>query len=357
MNAIDLCERGLVPDVLARAGMRRLIAQRLRDESQRDGPDARALWIATLRESPVAIQTQVANEQHYALPADFFAMHLGPRLKYSCCLYPTGRETLAQAEEAMLQCYAERARLCDGQRILDLGCGWGSLSLWLAQRFTRSRIVALSNSSSQRAFILRRARELGLLNLEVITADVASFDFSPEQLGDGFDRVLSIEMFEHMRNYQRLLARIARWLKREGRLFVHVFAHRRLSYPFEARDGSDWMARHFFSGGLMPSQALLGRFQDDMRLLREWRIPGTHYARTANQWLAALDARRGQIQQLFAAGADPAQAARQVQRWRMFYMAVAELFGYADGQEWGVGHYLFAPNLAPNLVAGDGRPQ
>jgi cyclopropane-fatty-acyl-phospholipid synthase len=339
MNVIELCERGLVPDVLARVGMRRLLAQRLADERAGDAAGRYRALVRELRQSPVAIHTQDANAQHYEVPAEFFRLHLGPRLKYSCCLYESPSATLAQAEDAMLELYAQRAGLADGQRILDLGCGWGSLSLWLARKYPRAHIVGLSNSGGQRAFIEQRAREQGLANLRIVTANVVDHDFRPDEAR--FDRVISIEMFEHMRNYAALLARIARWLAPGGQLFVHIFAHRTLAYPFEVRDGSDWMSRHFFTGGLMPSGHLLAEFQDDVRLEQQWWVDGTHYERTANDWLAGMDAERARILAVFR-GAYGADAARWVQRWRMFYMAVAELFGYRDGAEWGVAHYRFA---------------
>jgi cyclopropane-fatty-acyl-phospholipid synthase len=338
MSVIELCERGLVPDPLARFGMRRLIAQRLADESAGDAAGRHRALVRQLRESPVAIHAQDANAQHYEVPAEFFRLHLGPRLKYSCCLYETPAATLAQAEDAMLEQYVQRAGLADGQAVLDLGCGWGSLSLWLAQKFPRARITGLSNSHGQRAFIEQRARERGLSNLRVVTANVAEFDFPPGEAG--FDRIVSIEMFEHMRNYATLLARVARWLAPDGRLFVHVFAHRALAYPFEVRDGSDWMSRHFFTGGLMPSRDLLAEFQDDLVLAQRWWLDGTHYERTANDWLAGMDAQRAAILAAFRP-AYGAEAERWVRRWRMFYMAVAELFGFRGGTEWGVGHYLF----------------
>jgi cyclopropane-fatty-acyl-phospholipid synthase len=351
MNVIDLCERGLVPDALARFGMRRLVAQRLQEEAAGDVAGRHRALVQQLRESPVAIHTQDANVQHYEVPAEFFRLHLGPRLKYSCCWYDAADTTLAQAELAMLELYLQRAQLADGQRILDLGCGWGSLSLWLAQRLPGARITALSNSHGQRAFIEQRAREQGITNLRVVTANVAEFDPSQRAadaalLGTGFadgfvfDRVVSIEMFEHMRNYATLLAKVACWLAPGGRLFVHIFAHRELAYPFEVRDGSDWMSRHFFTGGLMPSRQLLGEFGDDLRLAQQWWVDGTHYERTANDWLAGMDAQRDEILAVFR-GAYGVEAERWFQRWRMFYMAVAELFGFRDGREWGVGHYLF----------------
>ena len=341
MDAIDLCERGLIPDPLARFGMRRLMARRLADESAGDARGRYQALVRSLRESPVAIHTQAANAQHYEVPAEFFRLHLGPRLKYSCCLYGPRAQTLAQAEEAMLQLYVERAGLADGQRILDLGCGWGSLSLWLAERFPRAQVVGLSNSHGQRGFIEARAAQRGLSNLRVVTGNVVEFDFPAHGVEAGFDRVVSIEMFEHMRNYAALLAKVSRWLAPGGALFVHIFAHRALAYPFEVKDGSDWMSRHFFTGGLMPSKDLLTEFQDDLRLDRQWWVDGTHYERTANDWLAGMDAQRERILEVFRAGYGAQDAARWVQRWRMFYMAVAELFGYRGGAEWGVGHYRF----------------
>ena len=342
MTPIELCERGLVPDGVARFFMRRLMAQRLREEGAHDAERAAQrmqAWLGQLRASPIAIATQAANRPHYEVPAAFFEQHLGPRLKYSCCLYPRGDEALAQAEDAMLALYAERAQLADGMRILDLGCGWGSLSLWLAERYPRSQVVGLSNSHGQREYITRRAAGRGLANLRILTGDIVDFDFPADGISEPFDRVISIEMFEHLRNYGVLLARLARWLTDDGRLFVHIFAHRQLSYPFEVRDASDWMTQYFFEGGLMPSAGLLLNFQDDLQVQRQWWVSGTHYEKTANHWLEGMDRARDGILPVFE-HAYGAQARIWVQRWRMFYMAVAELFGYAHGEEWGVAHYL-----------------
>lgn len=339
---IRCCERGWLPDALVRAGMRALMRGRLRDEHAGDG-ELRALafsrLLAELRASPIAIETEAANRQHYEVPTAFFEAHLGPRLKYSCAYYALGQETLAEAETAMLELYAARADLADGQRILDLGCGWGSLSLWLAERYPRASIVALSNSYGQRAHIEAQAARLGLTNLRVVTGNIADFEFAPGEAG--FDRVLSIEMFEHMKHYGLLLAKIARWLRDDGKLFVHIFAHPTLAYDFAVRDGSDWMSRYFFTGGTMPSAALLLYFQDDLQIRQQWWVNGTHYRRTANHWLAGLDAARERVMPILAVTYGEADAALWFQRWRMFYMAVAELFGYANGSEWGVAHYLF----------------
>jgi len=347
MTLIQLTERGLFPDVLVRAGMRKLISQRLTDPDNVDG-ERRAqrynAWLDQLRASPIAIETQAANQQHYEVPADFFHLHLGPRLKYSCALYPRGDETLAEAEENMFALYAERAGLRDGMRILDLGCGWGSLSLWLAEKYPRSQIVGLSNSHGQRQFIEARAQQRGLGNVRILTGNVVDFDFPCADVEIGFDRVMSIEMFEHMRNYDLLLAKIARWLKPEGRLFVHIFAHKLLSYPYEVKDETDWMTQYFFLGGIMPSENLLLNFQDQLRVERQWWVSGQHYEKTSNHWLAGMDAAKARIMPVFETtyGRD---AAIWFQRWRMFYLAVAEFFGYAGGNEWGVAHYLFAPRV------------
>jgi len=347
MTLIQLTERGLFPDVLVRAGMRKLISQRLTDPDNIDG-ERRAqrynAWLDQLRASPIAIETQAANQQHYEVPADFFHLHLGPRLKYSCALYPRGDETLAQAEEYMFALYAERAGLRDGMRILDLGCGWGSLSLWLAEKYPRSQITGLSNSHGQRQFIEARAQQRGLSNVRILTGNVVDFDFPSADVEVGFDRVMSIEMFEHMRNYGLLLAKIARWLKPEGRLFVHIFAHKLLSYPYEVKDDTDWMTQYFFLGGIMPSENLLLNFQDQLRVERQWWVSGQHYEKTSNHWLAGMDAAKARIMPVFETtyGRD---AAIWFQRWRMFYLAVAEFFGYAGGNEWGVAHYLFAPRV------------
>ncbi|AOY99676.1 cyclopropane-fatty-acyl-phospholipid synthase (plasmid) [Cupriavidus sp. USMAHM13] len=341
---VKASERGWLPDWLIRFGMRQLMRQRLIEEGQDDGEfrsDRTRRLLDELRQGPIAIATEMANQQHYELPPAFFAAHLGPNLKYSCCLYPSGAESLQVAEEAMFQCYAERAKLADRQTILDLGCGWGSLSLWMAKRYPRATIVALSNSHGQRQWIEARAAELGLGNLTVHTGDIVEFDFPDMPSGGRFDRVVSIEMFEHMKSYGSLLAKVARWMKADAMLFVHMFAHRTLAYHFEVRDATDWMSRHFFTGGTMPSEALLLHFQDDLRVERQWWLSGEHYARTAGHWLAGLDAARGQLMPILAQAYGEAGAPLWFQRWRMFYMAVAELFGYGGGNEWGVVHYRF----------------
>jgi cyclopropane-fatty-acyl-phospholipid synthase len=330
----SLLERNLLPDPLLRFGIRRLLAQRIREESARYD---RAAYVADLKTRALAEQTRAANEQHYEVPTRFYQLCLGRRLKYSGCLYPTGRETLDQAEEAMLALYAERAQLADGQRILELGCGWGSLCLYNAEKFPRARITAISNSRTQKEFIDAEAKRRGLTNLEIITCDINAFDTAPAQ----FDRVVSIEMFEHLKNYQRLFANIARWLRPGGLLFTHIFTHSRLSYHFVARDASDWMSRHFFTGGQMPAHDLLLQFQDDLQLVADWRVNGTHYQRTAEHWLKNMDAHRAEILPLFAETYGAAHAEKWWAYWRVFYLSCAELWGYHHGEEWLVSHYLF----------------
>ena len=337
---IGWAERGMLPNTAIRFGIRRMCAQRLREECAEDAAEVSnrvQRRIDELRAAPVAIHVDAANAQHYELPARFFELCLGKRLKYSSCYFETGNETLDEAEEAMLALYGERAELSDGQTILELGCGWGSLTLWMAGRFPNSRITAVSNSRSQREFIEGQCRARGYANVRVITHDVNTLQLDPAQ----FDRAVSIEMFEHMRNYETLLGRIARWLRPGGKLFVHIFCHRELVYPFETDGDDNWMGRYFFTGGLMPSADTLLWFQDDLRIDRQWRLSGTHYERTANAWLANQDAHADEVMRvLVEAYGDDAKVWNQ--RWRMFWMACAELFGYRGGNEWMVAHYRFA---------------
>ena len=337
--SLELAERGLVPDALLRFGARRLIGARLREEYRDDAERASRRYAALLKElraSPLAMQTDAANRQHYEVPDDFFRLVLGPRLKYSACYWPPGVAALADAETAMLELCARRARLEDDMRILDLGCGWGAFALWAATRYPRSRILAVSNSASQKTFIEARARALGLDNVDVLTRDVNDLLFD-----ERFDRVVSIEMFEHVRNYSTLLERISGWLAPRGKLFVHIFCHRHLMYPFADQGDADWMARHFFTGGLMPARDTLLHFQNSLRIERRWELSGEHYRKTAGAWLANLDAARSAAALALGGDTDAVAARRALQRWRMFFIACEELFGWRGGSEWLVAHYLF----------------
>jgi cyclopropane-fatty-acyl-phospholipid synthase len=337
-RAVGWVEQGLVPDRVVRVGIRRLLAERLAEVRADDAEATAALaqaFVEHMRGAPVAPLPEKANEQHYELPAAFFAEVLGPHRKYSSCFWPDSVEDLEAAEAAALASTCERAGLADGQDVLELGCGWGSLSLWMAARYPNSRVTALSNSHSQREWIVGQAALRGLPNLDVVTCDVAVFDTRAR-----FDRVVSVEMFEHLRNWPHAFRRVARWLQPGGRFFMHVFAHRGAPYAFVERDAGDWMSRHFFAGGMMPSDDLAPTFQDDLRLLRRWRWDGTHYQRTAEAWLRNMDARREAVMPVLAQAYGP-DAGLWWQRWRLFFMSVAELFGFDGGQRWWVSHYLF----------------
>ena len=352
--AMNQAEQGRLPDTLLRAGIRRLCAARRR-ELLAQGDPARAAdrFAEAMRSGPVAPVPDAANAQHYEVPAEFFALCLGPHRKYSSCLWPAGVNTLEAAEDAALNETCLRARLEDGMDILELGCGWGSLTLYMAARYPRSTITAVSNSASQREFIEAEARERGLANLRIVTCDMN--DFHPEQ---DFDRVVSVEMFEHMRNYQTLLERVAEWLRPGGALFVHIFCHRSTPYSFETDGAANWMGRHFFTGGIMPSFDLFDRFADSLAVAQRWSWDGTHYQRTADAWLRHLDANKSAALSVLARDLPPDEARRQFHRWRIFFMACAELFGFDRGREWFVGHYLFehAPSPEPQPAFAEKQP-
>ncbi len=335
-SLIGLAEAGWVPDPLIRVGIRQLVKQRLREE-RRQPQGTKVARTEALRESAVALHTDAANEQHYELPTTFFENVLGPRLKYSACVFPHDNASLAEAELHTLEMYRERLAIEAGDTVLDLGCGWGSFSLWLAEREPLVDITAVSNSTTQREYIETRARALGLENLRVITQDVNRLDLP----ADTFTKIISVEMFEHVRNYAELMRRISRWLRPGGSLFTHIFCHKDLIYPFETEGESNWMGRYFFTGGLMPAADTLLAFQEDLSLQHRWLHDGTHYERTARAWLENMDERvedlRPSLENTYGAG----DVNVWQQRWRMFFMACEEMFAYDRGNQWQVAHYLF----------------
>ena len=340
--AMDLTEQGYVPDSVIRMGIRRLVKQRL-DEIQSDDTEASAdlqyRFVQKMYTSQIAPLPEKANEQHYEIPAEFFNHVLGTHMKYSSCYWTPDSHTLSEAEAKALMLTCAHAQLADHMNILELGCGWGSLTLWMAEMYPNSRITAVSNSRSQRKFILQRAALRGLDNIEVITCDMNDFATDAR-----FDRIVSVEMFEHMRNYPVLFQRIHDWLLPQGRFFMHIFVHRSVPYAFEDNGPGDWMSRHFFSGGIMPSDDLPLFFQTHLKIRHRWRWDGTHYEKTANTWLENMDDNKDVLWPIFEKTYGAKNAQQWWMRWRMFFMACAELFGYENGQQWWVSHYLFERN-------------
>lgn len=338
-KAVSWTETGLVPDSVIRAGIRRLLESKRREIHVGDiefAADTVNRFVAMMDDSPIALVPDLANEQHYEVPAEFFEQVMGERLKYSCGYWPEGVTTLTESEEAALRITAERAGIRDGMQVLDLGCGWGSLSLWIAEQFPACAVTAVSNSASQREFITGRAKQKGLDNVTVLVCDMNDFD-----TGDRFDRVVSIEMFEHMRNYRELFASISRWLAPGGRFFMHIFCHRSTPYEYIDKGPGDWMSRHFFSGGIMPSADLPLRFNDQLCVDKRWHWNGQHYMKTCEAWLGRMDRNKAAIMPVLAECYGEDQAAIWWQRWRIFFMACSELFNHSEGREWYVGHYLF----------------
>jgi len=335
--SMELVERNLIPDPLIRWSIRGMVRGQLARLTGKDTAaqqEQKRALIETLRRSPIAIHTDDANAQHYELPTAFFQAVLGKRLKYSSCYWPDGVRSLEQAEDAMLRLSCERAQLQDGMEILELGCGWGSLSLWLCEHYPNSRILAVSNSRTQREFIMGEAQKRGFTNLDVVTQDVSVFETDRR-----FDRVMSIEMFEHMRNYQALMQKVATWLKPGGKLFVHIFSSIHLAYTLNI--SNNWLAKYFFAGGTMPSDDLLLRFQDDLILRDHWHINGMHYSRTLETWLYTMDSKADTIKPILAQTYGPGEVTCWWVRWRLFFIACSELMAHDNGNEYIISHYLF----------------
>lgn len=346
-SPINWAERGLVPDAVIRAGIRHLNRKRLEEINASDLEDSATnlnTFVQIARHSVIAPLPELANEQHYEVPEAFFGLVMGNHRKYSSCYWDDDTTNLTEAEVRALQLTCQHAGIKDGMQVLDLGCGWGSLSLWIAQNYPKSHVFSVSNSNSQREFITSVAKKRGLGNIAVQTCDMNEFD-----TGLRFDRIVSVEMFEHMRNYRELYRRIASWLKPDGRFFKHIFCHRSAAYEFVDNGPSDWMSRHFFSGGMMPSADFPLRFQQDLHLLKQWRWNGRHYEKTANAWLRNMDDKRKQIMPILEDTYGPGEAAKWFNRWRIFFMACAELFAHDKGREWFVSHYLFERQQLPTL--------
>ena len=341
-RAISWTETGLVPDSVIRQGIRRLLEAKRTEIDADDIEAARdrtADFVAMMKQSPIALVPELANEQHYEVPAEFFSLVLGAHRKYSCCRWSESTSTLDDAERLALHETVLRAGIEDGMKVLDLGCGWGSLSLWIAERFPGCHVTAVSNSRSQREYILARAAERSLQNIDVTVCDMNDFE-----AGGRFDRIVSVEMFEHMRNYDELFRRVSTWLSPEGRFFMHIFTHRSTPYEYIDKGPSDWMTRFFFSGGIMPSADLPLRFPSHLAVERQWAWNGMHYAKTCRAWLANLDEREDAVMPVLAETYGKSDAKRWFMRWRIFFMACEELFRYDGGREWFVSHYLFRRN-------------
>ncbi|KAI4918688.1 hypothetical protein J4E90_003075 [Alternaria incomplexa] len=331
-----LIDNGYLPHPVIRVGIRRQLADRLTsiaNTSLQASYESKMKYVELLRERPIAIETKTANEQHYEVGTSVLKGMLGPRMKYSACLYEKGGETLGEAEVRMMETYVQRAGLKDGMTVLDLGCGWGSLSLYLAEIFPNSRITGFSNSRTQKQHIDSVAASKGFKNLTVVTGDVVDHEFEPEV----YDRVLSIELFEHMKNYSLLMAKVSRALKPGGKLFVHIFAHKDTPYDFEG----GWMTEHFFTGGTMPSADLLLFFQDDLKIKRQWWVSGMHYSKTCEDWLTTMLSNKESIWKGLVETYGEEGALTWWNRWQVFYLACSELFRWDGGDTWGVSHYLF----------------
>lgn len=334
-----LIAKAPIPDPILRFGIKHLIGQKKKEVDQKFSaqPETQLKqYTDELKNMPIAIQTEKANEQHYEVPYEFYLKVLGKHLKYSCCSWEKAT-TLDEAEAEMLELYLQRADIQDGQEVLDLGCGWGSFTLYAAAKFPKTNFTALSNSSSQKEYIMGQAKKLGLTNVNVITANIVNYEHEEK----AFDRVVSIEMMEHMKNYKLLFEKISRWLKDEGKMFIHIFVHKQGAYAYEVKNATDWMSKYFFSGGMMPADQLFYNFQDDLKVEKQWQVNGQHYQKTSRAWLDKMDASKNDVLKMFEKTYGAGEGQKWVRYWRVFFMACEELFGFNQGNEWYVSHYLF----------------
>ncbi|MBC7485362.1 MAG: class I SAM-dependent methyltransferase [Cytophagaceae bacterium] len=335
----SLLEKDLIPDFLIRKGIRDLLKQRIKDETNPDLEVQQQHFmdlLKTFQSSAIAVETKAANEQHYEVPTEFYLNVLGKNLKYSSGYWTNGNTDFDRSEDDMLELTCQRAELKDGMEILELGCGWGSLTLFMAKKFPNANILAVSNSATQRAHIEETARQRGLSNVKIITADINVFTTDRR-----FDRIVSVEMFEHMRNHAQLFEKISGFLNDGAKMFIHIFTHKELTYLFEVKDDTDWMSKYFFTGGMMPSDHYLLYFQEHFKIQNHWRVNGTHYSKTSEAWLSKMDQHKDIIMPLFEKTYGKDQAVKWWVYWRIFFMSCAELWGYDKGNEWFVSHYLF----------------
>jgi cyclopropane-fatty-acyl-phospholipid synthase len=332
--------KNLIPDFLIRKQIKNLLKQRLKDENK-STQELQHLHFTNywkgLAQSPIAIHTQAANEQHYEVPTEFYQFIMGKRMKYSSGYWKDDNSSFQESEDSMLELYIDRTEFFDGMKLLDLGCGWGSVSLYFAEKFPNSSIVGVSNSRTQKDFIMNSAKARGLKNIQIVTVDMNEFDPGI----DVFDRIISIEMLEHMKNYEKLFEKLAKSLKNNGKIFIHIFTHKDLAYPFEVKDATDWMSKYFFTGGQMPSDDLLLYFQKDLIIEAHWAVDGTHYSRTSENWLYNMDQHKAEIMPILQNTYGKENALKWWVYWRIFFMSCSELFRYRNGREWFVSHYLF----------------
>lgn len=342
-NFIKVLENGYMPDPITRLGIRSLVKQRLNESSKNTANDPQYLknYAQKLKQSPLAIMTDTANKQHYEVPTDFYNLSLGRHKKYSSCYWDQNTKTLEEAEQKALDLSIEHAGVVDGMRVLELGCGWGSLSLELAKRFPHSAITAVSNSKTQKAYIDHQASERGLTNLTVLTRDLgleSNYDFGAEK----FDRVMSIEMMEHLRNYELFFKKVAPSIKEDGKFFIHIFTHKNAPYFFETEGEDNWMGKYFFSGGQMPARDLFDEFNNDLIVEKKWDWNGDHYSKTLEAWLDNTDQEKTRVLSMFKKTYGEGAEVIWYNRWRVFFMSCSELFKYNKGEEWGVTHYLMS---------------